>query len=82
MKQSAILTLWILKSLYPRADFDATGEGFTTTCSDDEALKLIEDSARMAVRIIDMLPLDMSQGTPLHNVCNHFVYFPPCKLVV
>jgi hypothetical protein len=38
------LTLGILKSLYPRADLDAVGEGFTVTCSDEEALNLVEES--------------------------------------
>jgi hypothetical protein len=47
MRQLASLTLVILKSLYPRADLDAAGEGFVLTCSDEEALKLIEDSAVM-----------------------------------
>jgi hypothetical protein len=62
MKQSAGLTLGILKSLYPRADLDAVGEGFATTCSDDEALKLVDDSAVTAERIVDMLLVDMSIG--------------------
>jgi hypothetical protein len=62
MKQSASLTLGILKSLYPRADLDAAGEGFAVTYSDEEALKLIEDSAVMAGHIVDMLPIDMSLG--------------------
>jgi hypothetical protein len=43
MKQSASLTLSILKSLYPRANVDVVGEGFTATYSDEEALKLVED---------------------------------------
>jgi hypothetical protein len=60
MKQSGSLTLNILKSLYPRADLDATGEGFTATCSDEEALKRVEDSAVMAGHIVDMLGVDMS----------------------
>jgi hypothetical protein len=60
MKQSVSLTLGILKSLYPRADLGTAGEGFTATCSDDEALKLIEDSAVMAEHIVVMLPVDMS----------------------
>jgi hypothetical protein len=55
MKQSASLTLRILKSLYPCADLDVVGEGFVATCSDNEALKLIEDSTMMAGRIVDML---------------------------
>jgi hypothetical protein len=62
MKQPASLTLSILKSLYPRADLDAAGEGFTTTCSDDKALKLVEDSAMTIGHIVDMLGVDMSLG--------------------
>jgi hypothetical protein len=47
MRQSASLTLGILKTLYPRADLDVAGEGFAATCSNEEAIKLIEDSAMM-----------------------------------
>jgi hypothetical protein len=47
MRQLASLTLRILKSLYPWANLDVAGEGFTVTCSDKEALKLSEDSAVM-----------------------------------
>jgi hypothetical protein len=56
------LTLRILKSLYPRADLDTTGEGFAVTCSDEEALKLVEDSAMTARHVVDMLGVDMSLG--------------------
>jgi hypothetical protein len=62
MKQSASLTLGILKSLYPWADLDAASEGFAVTCSDEEILKLVEDSAMMAGHIVDMLSVDMSLG--------------------
>jgi hypothetical protein len=62
MWQSASLTLGILKSLYPRADLDAAAEGFAVTCSDEEALKLVEDSAVMTRQIVDMLGIDMSLG--------------------
>jgi hypothetical protein len=62
MKPSASLTLGILKSLYPQADLDTVGEGFAMNCSDDEALKLIEDSAVMVGHIVNMLPVDMSVG--------------------
>jgi hypothetical protein len=48
MMQSASLTLRIMKSLYRWAD------------SDDESLKLIEDSAVTAEHFVDMLPVDMS----------------------
>jgi hypothetical protein len=41
---------------------DVAGEGFAVTCSDDEALKLIEDSAVMAGHIVDMPLVDMSLG--------------------
>jgi hypothetical protein len=44
MWQSVSLTLGIMKSLYPRVDLDATGKGFALTCTDEEALKLVEDS--------------------------------------
>jgi hypothetical protein len=62
MKQSASLILDILKSLYPWADLDTTGEGFAATCSDEEALKLIEDSTIMVGHIVDMLGVDMFLG--------------------
>jgi hypothetical protein len=62
MRQSASLTLRILKSLYPQADLDVTGEVFAVTCSDEEALKLVEDSAVTAGQVIDMLGVDMSLG--------------------
>jgi hypothetical protein len=62
MRQSASLTLGILKSLYPRADLDVAGEGFTMTCSDEEALKQVEDSAKTAGQVVDMLGVNMSLG--------------------
>jgi hypothetical protein len=37
-----------LKSLYPRANLDAAGEGFAVTCTEEEATKLVEDSNVMA----------------------------------
>jgi hypothetical protein len=62
MRQSASLTLGILKSLYPRADLDTADEGFAVTCSDEEALKLVEDFVVMAGHIMDMLGVDMFLG--------------------
>jgi hypothetical protein len=62
MKQSTSLTLRIFKSLYPWADSDVVGEGFTATSSDDEAMKLVEDSTVTVECIVDMLPVDMSIG--------------------
>jgi hypothetical protein len=62
MRESVSLTFSILKYLYPRADLDATSEDFIATCSDEEALKLIEDFAVTARHIMDMLGVDMSLG--------------------
>jgi hypothetical protein len=60
MRKASSLTLGILKSLYPRADLDAVGEGFETIGIEEEANKLIEDSTLMMTRVIEMLPMDMS----------------------
>jgi hypothetical protein len=60
MNQSASLTLGILKSLYPRANLDMVGDGFVTTCTEDEANKLVEDSTVTASQIVEMLPVNMS----------------------
>jgi hypothetical protein len=62
MRHSMSPTLGILKSLYPQADLDAAGEGFTMTCSDEEALMLVEDSAKIAGQVVDMLGIDMPLG--------------------
>jgi hypothetical protein len=39
---------------------DAAGEGFAATCTDEEALKLVEDSIVMADRIVEILLVDIS----------------------
>jgi hypothetical protein len=62
MKQTTSLTLRILMSQYQRVDLDMVGEGIKVTYSDEEALKLVEDSAMMAGDIVDMLPVGMSLG--------------------
>jgi hypothetical protein len=62
MRQSASLTLRILKSLYHQADLDAMGEGFAVSCSNEEALKLVEDFAVTVGHVIDTLGVDMSLG--------------------
>jgi hypothetical protein len=41
---------------------DAAGEGFAMTSSDEDALKLIKDSAVTAGHVIDMLGVDISLG--------------------
>jgi hypothetical protein len=38
------------------------GEGFTATCNDEEASKLIDDSAVMAGQVVVMLGVDMPLG--------------------
>jgi hypothetical protein len=62
MRQLVSLSLIIQKSLYPRADLDVVGEGFAVICSDEEALKLVENSAVTAGQVVDMLGVDMSLG--------------------
>jgi hypothetical protein len=51
-----------MKSIYPRATLDAVGVGFAVTCNDEEVLKLVEDPAKTAGQIVDMLDIDMSLG--------------------
>jgi hypothetical protein len=62
MRLSVSLTLGIFKSLYPRADMDVVGEGFVMIYSNEEALKLIEDSVVTVGQVVDMLGVDMSIG--------------------
>jgi adenine/guanine phosphoribosyltransferase-like PRPP-binding protein len=62
MRLSTGLTLGILKSLYPRANLAVAGVGFTVTCSNEVALKLVEDSAMTADLVVDMLGINMSLG--------------------
>jgi hypothetical protein len=38
------------------------GEGFAVTCSDEEALKLVEDFAVTVGQVVGMLGVDMSLG--------------------
>jgi hypothetical protein len=39
---------------------DVVGEGFAVTFFEDETNKLVEDSAVMASRVVEMLPINMS----------------------
>jgi hypothetical protein len=74
MIQSTSLTLGILKSLYPRADLDVASDGFVTTCSDEEALKLVRDSFVTAGQNVDMLGVDMSLGQTMYfNISSSFL---------
>jgi hypothetical protein len=61
------LTLRILKSLYPQGNLDAVGDGFMVSCSDEEASKLVEDSAVTTGQVVDMLGVDMSLGLIVIN---------------
>jgi hypothetical protein len=58
MKQSTSLTHRILKLLYPQADLDVAGEGFAATCTEEEANKLIEDSAVTTDQVMELLPVN------------------------
>jgi hypothetical protein len=67
MRQSA--------SLYLRTDLDAVGEGFAVTCSDEEDLKLVEDSAVTVGQVVDMLGVDMSLGYAMYlNTSSSFLH--------
>jgi hypothetical protein len=57
MLRAPSLTLGILKSLYPRADLGATGEGFAATCIEEEANTLVKSFLETVTRIIEMIPL-------------------------
>jgi hypothetical protein len=43
-------------------NLEAVGEGFAVTCTDEEAVKLVEDSTMVAGQVVDMLGVDMSLG--------------------
>jgi hypothetical protein len=60
MRKASSLTLRILKSLYLKANLDAAGEGFTATCSEEEATNLVQSFMESATRVIEMIPIDMS----------------------
>jgi hypothetical protein len=60
MRKTSSLTHRVMKSLYPRDDLDAVGEGFMVTCTEEEANKLVEDSTMKVTQDIKMLPIDMS----------------------
>jgi hypothetical protein len=56
MLKASSLALTILKSLYPRADLEAAGEGFAaTSCSDEEAKDLVKNFLGTATKIVEMI---------------------------
>jgi hypothetical protein len=60
MKKASSLALGILKFLYPKAILDATGEGFTVTCSEEEATDLVQNFIETVTWVIEMIPIDVS----------------------
>jgi hypothetical protein len=56
MLRASSPTLVILRSLYPRADLEAAGEGFAATCSDEEAKELVKSFLDTVTKIIEMIP--------------------------
>jgi hypothetical protein len=60
MRIALSLTLGILKSLYPKVDLGAAGEGFAATCSESEVADLVQSLLEMATRVVEMIPIDMS----------------------
>jgi hypothetical protein len=46
---------------------DAVGDGFVVSCSDEEASKLVEDSAVTTGQVVDMLGVDISLGLIVIN---------------
>jgi hypothetical protein len=57
MLRASSLTLGVLKSLYPRANFDIAGEGFAKDCEPARAAQLVKDSVAAATEIIEMIKL-------------------------
>jgi hypothetical protein len=46
-----------LKSLYPKADLGAVGEGFAATFTEEGANELVQGFLEMVTQIIEMIPL-------------------------
>jgi hypothetical protein len=74
MSKVSNLTLRILKSLYPKVDLGAAGEGFAATCSEDEATDLVQSFLETVIEILEMILIDMSY---VH--CKFPCSWHPCK---
>jgi hypothetical protein len=59
MRKASSLTLIILKSLYPRSDLDAAGEGFAASCSGEEANDLMQSFVETVTWVIEMISVYM-----------------------
>jgi hypothetical protein len=60
MKNAWSLTVGILKSLYLKANLDEVGEGFVATCSEEEAVDLVQSFIETMTQVIEMILIDMS----------------------
>jgi hypothetical protein len=84
MRQLASVTLGILMSLYPQADLDTTGDSFAATCSKEEALKLIEDSAvtvgQLILRVFPPCSYTIMNGNYMHKFLTCIVRNYPFEL--
>jgi hypothetical protein len=56
------------------------GEGFAGTCTNEEALKLVEDSTMMEEHIVEMLSIGMSKGRICVHVYKQLSYLPPYNI--
>ncbi|KAF0891978.1 hypothetical protein E2562_011354 [Oryza meyeriana var. granulata] len=61
MKEKATLsssqTVAIVKSLYPRVHIQEVSEGFMETCSEEQALVLMDEAQGAATALVDNLEL-------------------------
>jgi HEPN domain-containing protein len=60
LRKASSLTLGILKSLYPRAELDAVGEGFATSYTEEEADDLVQSFVETMTQVIEMIMVDTS----------------------
>jgi hypothetical protein len=58
-EESFKLNSWDLEIPLPWANLDVAGEGFTATCTEEEAGKLVKDFVESATRVIEMILVDM-----------------------
>jgi hypothetical protein len=60
MRKASRLILWILRSLYPRAELDTAGEGFAASCTEEEVSDLGQSFVETMTQVIEMIPVEMS----------------------
>jgi hypothetical protein len=54
MRKAPSLTLWILKSLYLKADLGSADKGFAATCLEEEGADLVQSFFEIVNRVIEM----------------------------